>query len=169
MSAALLSPYLAAAGLLVASALAKLRHPGPAADALVELHLPATRLVVRGVSLVELAAAVLMVAQPELGAPIACVLYLGFAVLVLVQLVRGSTRSCGCLGSVALPPTGLHAALNVALALCCAFVRPDPLGAFRQPLTGAVIVLGAATTAWALAAGLELLPPALRAFRRPVA
>jgi hypothetical protein len=169
MNAALLSPYLAAAGLLVASAFAKLRHPGLTADALVELHLPATRVLVRAVSLVELAAAVLMVAQPELGAPIACVLYLGFAVLVLVQLVRGSTRSCGCLGSAALPPTHLHAALNVALAGCCAFVRPDPLGAFRQPLAGAVVFLGAATTAWALAAGLELLPPALRAFRRTVA
>lgn len=169
MNATLLSPYLVAAGLLVASALAKLRHPAPAADALVELHLPATRLLVRAVALVELVAAVLMVAQPELGAPIACILYLGFAVLVLVQLVRGSTRSCGCLGSAALPPTRLHAALNVALAGYCAFVRPDPLGGFRQPLAGAVVFLGAATTAWALAAGLELLPPALRAFRRPVA
>jgi hypothetical protein len=169
MTAALLSPYLAAAGLLVASALAKLRHPGPATEALVELHLPATRLLVRVVSLVELAAAVLMVAQPERGAPVACVLYVGFAVLVLVQLVRGSTRSCGCLGSAALPPTRLHALLNVALAGCCAFVRPDPLGAFGQPLVGAAVFLGAATTAWALAAGLELLPPALLAFRKPVA
>jgi hypothetical protein len=169
MTAALLSPYLAAAGLLVASALAKLRRPGPAADALVELHLPATILLVRAVSLVEIAAAVLMVAQPELGAPIACALYLGFAALVLVQLVRGGTRSCGCLGSAALAPTRLHAALNVALAGCCAFVRPDPVGAFRQPLVGTAVFLGAVTTAWALAAGLELLPPALGAFRKPVA
>jgi hypothetical protein len=169
MTSVLLSPYLTAAGLLVASALAKLRQPGPAAAALVELHLPATTLLVRAVSLVELAAAVLMVAQPALGAPIACALYLGFAALVVVQLIRGSTRSCGCLGSAALAPTRLHAALNVALAGCCAVVRPEPLGTFRQPLVGTAVFLGAATTAWALAAGLELLPSALGAFRRPVA
>lgn len=169
MNAALLPAYLAAAGLLVASALAKLRHPGPAADALAELRLPATKALVRALSLVELGTAVLMVGLPTLGAPVACVLYLGFAAFVLVQLIRGSARSCGCLGSAALPPTRAHAALNVGLAGCCVFARPDPIGAFHHPLVGVVVFLGAATTAWALAAGLELVPAAVRAYRRPVA
>jgi hypothetical protein len=169
MNALLLPPYLAAAGLLVASSVAKLRDPAPAADALAEFRLPATRFLVRAVSLVELAAALLMVGQPAFGAAVACVLYLGFAALVLAQLMRRSARSCGCLGSAALPPTRVHATLNVALAACCAFVRPDPLGAFRHPLAGSVVFLGAATTAWALAVGLELLPSTLRAYRRPVA
>jgi Methylamine utilisation protein MauE len=169
VNAALLPLYLAAAGLLAASAAAKLRDPGPAADALVELRLPATRFLVRAVALVELAAAVLMVARPAPGATAACGLYFGFAALVLVQLVRGSVRSCGCLGSAALPPTRLHLALNVALAGCCAFVRPDVLGAFRHPFGAAVVLIGAATTAWALAAGLELIPQTLHAYRRPVA
>jgi hypothetical protein len=169
MNAVLLPAYLTAAGLLVVSSLAKLRDPKPAADALAELHVPAARASVRAVSLVELAVAVLIVARPEVGAPLACVLYLGFAALVVVQLARGSTRSCGCLGSAAASPTWLHAALNVALAACCAFVRPDALDAFRHPLVGTAVFIGTATTAYALAAGLELLAPALRAYRRPFA
>jgi hypothetical protein len=169
VNASLLPPYLVASWLLVASAVAKLRDPGPAADALVELRFPAARLLVRVISVVELASAVLMVVRPAAGAAVACGLYLGFAVLVLVQLVRGSTCSCGCLGSAALPPTRLHAGLDIALAGCCAFARPDSLGVFRDPLAGAVIFLGAATTAWALAAALELLPRMLSAYRRAVA
>jgi hypothetical protein len=169
MNAALLPIYLTAAGLLVLSGLAKLRDPEPASDALVELRVPASRPLVRVVALVELSSAMVMVARPSLGAPAACGLYLAFAALVLTQLVRGGVRSCGCLGSAALPPTRLHVALNVALAVCCGFVHPDSLGAFRDPLAGTLVFLGAATMAWAIATGLELLPPALRAYRRPVA
>jgi len=169
MNAALLPIYLTAAGLLVLSGVAKLRDPGPASDALVEFRLLGTRPLVRVVALIELASAMLMVARPSLGAPAACGLYLAFAALVLAQLVRGSARSCGCLGSAALPATRLHVALNVALAACCALVHPYSLGAFRDPLAGTLVFLGAATMAWAIAAGLELLPRALRAYRRPVA
>ena len=104
MNAVLLPAYLAAAGLLVASAVAKLRRSEPAARALAELRLPAARLLVIGGSLIEVAVAALMLARPALGAPAAAALYLAFAVLVLVQLRRGSTSSCGCLGSVELPP-----------------------------------------------------------------
>ena len=169
MSAALLPVYLVATGLLVASAVAKLRHPQPATEALVELGLPAPRRLVRFASLAELITAALMIARPALGAPIACALYLSLAALVLAQLKRGSTRSCGCLGSAELPPTRLHAAVNLALAGSCAVARPHPLAAFHHPLAGGVVYLTAATTAWALAAGLELLPPALGAYRRPAA
>src|SRR4029077_10448015 len=131
---------------LVVSSLAKLRDPVPAADALAELHVPAARPSVRAVSLVELAAAVLMVVRPGVGAPLACVLYLGFAALVVVQLTRGSTRSCGCLGSAATSPTWLHAALNRAMAAGCRFVRPNALDAFRHPFVGTAVFMGTATT-----------------------
>ena len=167
MNAVLLPVYLTAAGLLVASAIAKLRDPGPAVEALAELGLPVGRHVVRAASVVEVGTAALMVTLPAVGAPIGCALFLIFALVVLAQLRRGSTRSCGCLGSARLPPTRLHAAVNLVLAVCCAAVRPDPLAAFDRPLTGGVVWLCAATVAWAAAAGLELLPPALRAYRRP--
>ena len=169
MTATLVPLYLTAAWLLVVSGLAKLRRPGPAADMLGELGVRAPRLVARVAALVELAAAVLMLVRPSLGSPIACGLYLGFAALLLAQLVRGSTSSCGCLGSAVLPPTHLHVALNIVLASCCALARPDALDAFRDPIRGAVVLLGAATIAWALSAGLELVPQTLRAYRRPAA
>jgi methylamine utilization protein MauE len=166
---AVLPVYLTAAALLAGSALAKLRRPEPAAEALAELRLPAPRALVRVASLVELAAAALMVARPALGAPLAATLFAGFAVLVLAQLRRGSTRSCGCLGSAALPPSRLHVAVNLAFAGCCAVARPDAFGAIRHPFAGVVVCLVAATTAWALAAALELVPAALGAYRRPAA
>jgi hypothetical protein len=169
MSAALLPVYLTAAGLLAVSGIAKLRSPGPATDALVELRIPVSRLLVRVVALVELAAAALMVARPSSGAPIGSGLYLGFATLVLTQLVRGSARSCGCLGSAALSPTRLHVALNIALAGCCVLPHGDTLVAFSDGLVGVVIFAGAAVTAWALAAGLELLPQTLRSYQKGAA
>lgn len=169
MSTIVLPVYLTAAALLVVSAVAKLRHPAPAVEALAELRAPAACFLVRAVSLAELAVAALMVARPAVGGPLGCALYLAFAALVLVQLARGSTRSCGCLGSARLPPSRMHVALNGLLAVCCAAVHPDALGLFRDPLAGSIVWASAATTAWALAAALELLPAALRAYRRPAA
>jgi hypothetical protein len=166
---AALPVYLTATMLLVASAVAKLRRPQPAAEALAELGLPLSRRLVRAASLVELLTAAAMVARPAAGAPAAAALFAGFAVLVLVQLRRGSTRSCGCLGSANLPPSRLHVAVNVAFAGCCAVVRPHPLAAIHHPLAGAVVCLAAATVAWAIAVGLELLPAALGAYRRHAA
>jgi hypothetical protein len=155
---AVLPLYLTAAALLAGSGLAKLRRPGPAAAA---LGLP--RLLVRAAALVEVGTAALMVARPALGGPVGCALYLGFAALVLAQLRRGSTRSCGCLGSAELPPSRLHVGVNVALA-CCALARPERPAASAAAVAVAV---AAAVTAWAIAAGLELLPSALTAYRRP--
>ncbi|MGZ4413076.1 MAG: MauE/DoxX family redox-associated membrane protein [Gaiellaceae bacterium] len=172
MTAILLPLYLTGSGLLVASGIAKLRHPDPATLALGQLGVPGGRHLIRAASLVELAVAALMVAGPGFGAPAACAVYLGFTVLVLVQLRSGSTRSCGCLGSAELPPSRRHAVVNLAVAAVagwCAFAPPEPLAAFRHPFAGAVVYLAAASTAWAVAAGLELLPAALTSYRRPVA
>lgn len=169
MSAALLPVYLTAAGLLAASAVAKLRRPDPAAEALAELGFPSSRRLVHAASTIELVTAALMVAAPELGRPAGSLLYASFALLVLVQLLRGSTRSCGCLGSAHLPPARSHLALNVLFAACCAAAPGNPLAVFAHPLAGAVVVLSGAVCTWALAAGLALLPAAFGAYRRPAA
>lgn len=158
MSAILLPAYLTAALLLGGAALAKLRRPEPAAAAL-----SVSPSVVRAASVVELGVAVLMVARPALGGPLGCALFLGLAALVVAQLRRGATRSCGCLGSAELPPSRLHVAVNVALA-GCALARPE----VAATLTTAAVCAAAAATAWAVAAGLELLPAALTAYQRPV-
>lgn len=157
MSAILLPGYLTAALLLGGAALAKLRRPEPAATA---LSVPLAA--VRAASLVELAVALLMVARPALGGPAGCALYLFLAALLVAQLRRGSRRSCGCLGSAELPPSRLHVAVNVTLA-CCALARPE----VSATLTTAAVCAAAAATAWAIAAGLELLPAALTAYQRP--
>jgi hypothetical protein len=157
MSAILLPTYLTAALLLGGAGLAKLRRPGTVAAA---LSVPPSA--VRAASLVELAVAVLMVARPALGGPAGCALYLGFAALVLAQLRRGATRSCGCLGSAELPPSRLHVVANVALA-CCSLARPE----VAATITTAAVGAAAAATAWAIAAGLELLPAAFTAYQRP--
>jgi hypothetical protein len=156
----LLPAYLTAAALLGGAALAKLRRPEPAAAAL-----GVSRPLVRAASLVELGIAVLMVAWPSVGGFAGAGLYVGFAALVLAQLRRGSARSCGCLGSAELPPSRAHVAVNLVLA-CMALARPEP-----PPLSfaGAVVCVAAAATAWAVAAGLELVPAALAAYRRPAA
>jgi 3',5'-cyclic AMP phosphodiesterase CpdA len=161
--------YLAAAALLVVSAVAKLARPEGAAAALAEIRVPRPRLVVHAGALAELAVAVAMAVRPGAGGPAGAVLYLVFCVLVGVQLRRGSTRSCGCLGAADLPPTRMHLGLDVALAAVCAVVRPDPLRMLvHHPAGGAVVLIAAAATAWGAAAALELMPPALGAYRRPI-
>ncbi|HEY6960501.1 MAG TPA: MauE/DoxX family redox-associated membrane protein [Gaiellaceae bacterium] len=167
MSAALLPVYFTAAALLVTSAVAKLARPEPAANAMAEIGLPGTAFLVRGAALVELAVAVAMVVTPAIGGPAGAVLYLGFAALLAAQLRRGGVRSCGCLGAADLPPSRAHLALDVVLAAVCAAERAAPLRMLvRHPAGGAVVVASGAAAAWTLVAALELVPPALAAYRR---
>lgn len=168
MSAALLPIYLTAAALLVQSAVAKLARPEPAAVALAELGVPRARLLVRAASLVELAVAAGMAVSPSVGGPAGAVLYLGFGGLVAAQLLRGSVRSCGCLGGAELPPSVAHLALNLVLAGVCAVAHPAPLRLLEQhPVGGTVVWIAAVASAFGVAAALELAPRALTAYRRP--
>lgn len=167
MSAALLPLYVTAAALLVTSAVAKIARPDPAANALTEIGLPRRSLLVRAGSLVEVAVAIAMVWTPAIGGPVAAVLYLGFALLVAAQLRRGSMRSCGCLGAADLPPTRAHLALNVGFAAVCAAERAAPLRMLaRHPAVGGVVFVAGVAAAWTVAAALELVLPALAAYRR---
>ena len=162
----LLPLLLTAAGLLAISGVAKLRNPAPAA---VTLGVP--ELLVRGGALVELAVVVLVVARPGPGAIAAAVLYLAFALLVAFQLRAGVETSCGCLGSAQTPPSRVHVVLDLTLTLVCtlsALDPPNPLAALTQG-AGALVWTAAATAAWMLVAGIELLPGAISAYRRPTA
>ena len=164
MPSVLLPLLLTAAGLLAISGIAKLRNPAPAAAT---LGVP--ELLLRGGAVVELAVAVLVAAAPGSGAIAAALLYLAFALLVAFQLRAGVTTSCGCLGSAQTPPSRVHVALDLALALVCtasAFDTPHPLAALTRG-AGAVVWAAAAAAAWMLVAGIELLPGALAAYRRP--
>jgi hypothetical protein len=168
---ALLPLLLTAAGLLVASGVAKLRDPLPAASALAELGVPKARSVACVGAVLELLVAGLMVLRPTVGAPIAAAMYVAFAALLVVQLRAGITRSCGCLGSAETPPSRVHVAVDLALAgVCgaCAVTPPAPLEALTHP-AGVIVWSAAAVTAWALVAALELLPRTLTAYKRPAA
>ena len=168
----LLPALLAAALLLVASGLAKLREPRPAVAALHALGIPAAALVVPVAGLVELAVGAASLATPRAAALVG-VLYVVFACLVAAQLARGSTASCGCLGSADTPPSPLHLVLDLALAAVAFAAAAAPpasvislLGA--HPAAGTVVALAAAAAAFLLVAAASLLPPALSSYRRPV-
>jgi len=164
MPSVLLPLLLTAAGLLAISGVAKLRKPAPAAAALA-----VPEQLVRAGAVVELGVAVLVIALPGPGAVVAAALYLCFAALVAFQLRARVTTSCGCLGSADTPPSRVHVVLDVALALVCgasAFDTPRPLAALTHG-AGAVVWIAAAAAAWMLVAGIELLPGALSAYRRP--
>ena len=166
----LLPLLLTAAALLLLSGIAKLRDGAPAAAALEDLGLARPRSLVRIGAATELAAAALVVVRPAAGAAAAAVLFSAFAALVALQLRTGSRRSCGCFGSVSTAPSRAHVAVDLALAALCGvavFAPPTPLDGVRHPASGAVVALGAAVAAWAVAAAFELLPAAITAYRRP--
>lgn len=170
MTDALLPLLITAAVLLAVSGALKLRDPSVAARALVELGVPTARRLVLTGAAVELVVAALLVAWPPAGAPAAAVLYLGFAILVVVQLRRGAGHSCGCFGSAEAPPSRAHVAVDLVFASVCAAALAtgsDPLKVLLEPTTGVTILVAAAVTAWLVVTGLELLPGALTAYRKP--
>ena len=168
----LLPPLLTASVLLVVSGALKLRAPGVATVALAELGVPAARLLVVSGAVVELVVGALVVVWPGVGAPAAGVLFLCFATLVAVQLRKRAGSSCGCFGSAATAPASrLHVLVNLVFAAVCAAAGasdPQPLNALLRPATGVPVYVAAAVTAWALAAGLDLVPRMLTAYRKPV-
>jgi len=170
MTDALLPPLITAAVLLALSGALKLRDPSVATLALAELGVPAARPLVLTGAGVELVVAALLLAWPAAGGPAAATLYLGFAILVGVQLRKGARRSCGCFGSTQAPPSRAHVVVDLAFASVCAAAvatGPDPLKVLLEPTTGVPLYVAAAVTAWLVVTGLELLPGALTAYRRP--
>ena len=112
MTDALLPPLITAAVLLAVSGVMKLRDPSVAAVALAELGVPAAQPLVLSGAAVELVVAALLLAWPAAGGPAAATLYVGFAILVGLQLRKGARRSCGCFGSTEAPPSRAHVAVS---------------------------------------------------------
>jgi hypothetical protein len=158
--------------LLLVAAAAKLRRPLPAVVALHQAGLPASSLLVRLLSLGEiaLAAAVLMAggAGPALAL---AALHLGFAAfLVRLRARAGEGASCGCFGADA-PADRLHVAANLAgagVAVLAAATGPrsllSTLGA--QPALGLPYLVLVALAAQAMLLVLTGLPRLLAAQRR---
>ncbi len=162
-----------AAGLLVASGLAKLRDPGPASRALGGAGLPAGPIAARllGLTEVVVGAGCLLVGGPAFQVAVAA-LYAAFAVFLIVLLRRDGSASCGCLGTKDAPPTVLHAALDLVAAAAGAAAAllgsPSILTAARAtPWRGVPFVLGLVTAGFLAHATVSYLPRAMGAYRRP--
>lgn len=144
---ALIPPFFAAAGLVVVSGMAKLRHPNPAGRALASVRLPSGSWTVRGIGLAEMAIGTWCLFAPSPAAAISlCVLYAAFAVFLAV-LMGAQGASCGCLGKLETPPNVPHLALDAAAAASAAVIAfgpPPGVVAFAGslPFGGAAFVLG---------------------------
>ncbi|MCU1451417.1 MAG: hypothetical protein JWP02_3587 [Acidimicrobiales bacterium] len=147
-------PLIAAALLLVATALPKLRHPEGATAMLSTLRIPVVPAVVRMWALGELVvgAMVLVVGGP-LPTLLLAASYLVFAALVAGALRNGGVASCGCLGAVETPPSAAHLVVDVGAVLVALAAMPADIGSVRavvvsQPLAGIPFLLLVAVTAY---------------------
>jgi hypothetical protein len=165
---ALAGPFLIAALTLCAAGVAKLRSPGPAADALTAARLPGSAIVIRGFAAGELALGVFAAVTAEAGAAAAlAVVYTGFAVLVLI--LRRQEASCGCFGTTGAPASRSQAVISAVLALVSAAAAASGthgvswiLG--RSPVIAMTLVLGIGSAVFATVVAYSELPAAWKAW-----
>lgn len=170
MSGALLPWLLAAALLLVLAGAVKLREPAAAASFLGALGLPASRLLVGGGAVAEIAAGASALVWPRPAAAAIALLYGLFAVLVTLQLRRGISVSCGCFGARTIPPSRVHLWLDLlCLAIACLSIAVPPPAfatvASATPSAAVLAALAASATALLAAAAVTLFPATLGAWQ----
>ncbi|MEO8477139.1 MAG: MauE/DoxX family redox-associated membrane protein [Actinomycetota bacterium] len=163
-----------AAGLLAAAGCIKLARPLPTARAMYAAGLPGPVWAVRGLGLAEVVVGVWFLVAPS--APLAVALgstYLVFAAFVAYLVAaHPEAASCGCAGSKDVPPSRLHAAMNLfaAVGSFASLIRPPTgMGATLTNLGPASLpfALGLAVAAALAVVATTDLPPALAAYRRP--
>ena len=159
--------HAAAAVLLLIAGVAKVARPGPTADLVETLGLPASSLGVRVLGTVELAlgAAALAVGGTLIAVAVG-VLYAGFGVVVVRALLVGA-ESCGCFGRAETPPTWFHVVGNIGFAVAsfvAASAETTPVEAMEdQAMGGAPYVLLVGVIAGLAAALFTALPEAMAA------
>ena len=166
---ALAGPYAAAAVLLAVGGALKLRRPGPTANALGAVRLPASVTFVRLFGATEVVVAVGALTR---GHPVFALLvglsYLAFAGFVLLALTRGgAVSSCGCFGEPDTPATPVHVVLDVAAAAVALAVAAGGGSDWRaflgdQPLGGAPFIALTATCTYLGYVALTVLPRTAR-------
>lgn len=163
-----------AAGLLAAAGIVKLVLPLPTARAMYAAGLPGTARLARGVGLTEVVVGLWFLVAPSAAAAIALgTIYLAFAGFVAYLVTaHPEAASCGCAGAKDVPPSRLHAALNL-LAATTSFAAviwlPPSLGSTFAALGVASVpfVLGLATAAVLAVVATTDLPSAFAVYRRP--
>jgi uncharacterized membrane protein YphA (DoxX/SURF4 family) len=159
----------AGAVLLVIAGAQKLIDPWPAASALRQAKLPASRSLVRagaGVEIV-LGSLFLVMGTAVLSAAVAAV-YLAFAGFVVVAMRAGVDGSCGCFGREDTPPSWLHVVANgVVAAAAVAYAVGDagaPVDRLAElSLEAAVLAASTAVLAAVLVAVYSVAPRTLAA------
>jgi methylamine utilization protein MauE len=172
----LASPFFAAAGLLVVSGVAKLRHPEPAGRALAMLNLPSGRRTVGAIAVAELVVGAWCLFAPNTAAAASLgLLYAAFAAFLVLQL-RAKTpgTSCGCLGSHDASPSLVHVTLDLAAAMTAAVVATAPqrgVVAFSATLSvgGVPFLVGTALIAYLAYLVAAFLPKAFWSYDRSAA
>jgi hypothetical protein len=164
-----------AAGLLVLAGGVKLVRPRATAQALLDVGLPGSRAVARGIGTVEIAAGAWALLAPGAGGALALgVVYLGFAVFLGYMLrAHPEAGSCGCAGPTPVPPSGLHLALNVLAglaALAYATTVAPSFGAWAGSLGWAAVpvLAGMSFAGWLAVVAVAEAPAAFRSWERPV-
>ena len=124
----LVGVYYAAALVLGAGGVAKIREPLPFVAAMRQLGVPVRRGVARWIGGLEILVAIVVFAVG--GAFVAgavAVVFAGFALVVLAAL-RADASSCGCFGAASAPPSRVHVAVNLGCAATAAALAIAPVG-----------------------------------------
>ena len=166
--------HAAAAVLLILAGAAKIARPETTADLLFSLRMPRlgfpsgeAQAVALGVVEMGLGIAALVIGGP-VTAGIVGVFYVGFAAAVVRALMVGAT-SCGCFGRAESPPTRIHVAGTIGLAVVSfiAIGGATPLEVMEnQPVGGLGFVVLVGVLAGLFLVLFTALPEAMAA-RRP--
>jgi hypothetical protein len=172
---ALAAPFFAASAVLLWSGVTKLRDPSGAIAAIASSGRSVAPAAVRAIGGVELLVGATALIVPAWPAAIAvAAIYLAFA-LFLGRLLIGdlAAETCGCAGSLDVPPSWLHVAMNlaaagIALAVAIAGVGMSaglPRTLFHHPAIGVVTALGAALIAWLASLAVVYVPTLFGSYR----
>lgn len=159
---ALIAPFLAMAGVVVAAGGAKALRPADTARALRQLGWPGSPLLVRCLGAVEIVLGVgAAISGNRIAAALLAFSYLAFAAFVVAALRKGgAVSSCGCFGRPDTPPTVSHLLVVLAGAFVGTAVAVRP-GAGLTALSGArgvLVVLLAGIVGWLAVLSMTLLP-----------
>jgi hypothetical protein len=163
-----------AAGLLATSGAVKFVRPLPTSRAMYAAGLPGSDALSRVIGAVELVTGIWFLAAPSLASGLVLAgIYLAFTAFVAFLVVaRPAASSCGCAGSKDVPPSWIHAALNLLAAAAALAAALNPPAGLVPTVTGLGIVgvpfvIGVLTAAALTAAAVSDLPTAMTAFHRP--
>jgi hypothetical protein len=163
-----------AAGLLAAAGAVKLLRPLPTARAMYAAGLPGSVWAARGAGTVEVLVGLWFLVAPSTAAAVALgLVYLVFAGFVMYLVTaHPEAASCGCAGAKEVPPSLIHAVLNLVAAVAAfaaAVWLPPSLGSTLAALGVAAVpfAVGLGTAAALAVVATTDLPPAFAAYRRP--